>query len=93
MNQRDDQWKKDVADLSQASVESEALQKVWQHFETAMESLDENSRGVLEQHFAGVAPSTLAKTLGLQEDEVKRWIESSKRKLLMGLRHKCKVRQ
>lgn len=93
MKERDPQLVKDVEELLEQSVLQEAANEVWQLFQTALESLDPESRELLELHFEGNSIKEVSQKMDLPEGDVKAWITKSKRDVIKNIGQSTKVRQ
>ena len=88
-----DDLRQDVEDLTMKAVPEEALGKVWEQFESAMDSLDGDSRTLIDEYFRGTTPRSLSRRHGISEEEVETWISRAKRQLITNLRNARAVKQ
>ena len=93
MKERDPEFVRDVEELLEETVLQEAANAVWEVFQKALESLDPDSRQLLELHFEGKSTKELGTKLELSETEVQNWIVKSKRDVIKKISLQTKVPQ
>ena len=85
--------KEELAPLLEKSFVEEASQKVWSSFEKALLQMDDESLGLLRQHFSGMTVQQISAERNLKSQEVDAWLKKAKRQVMENLRRVCDVRQ
>ncbi len=93
MTKRNRELEEELSPLMKQTVVAEASEKVWAHFERAMESLDPESAELLSSFFQGKSVTRLAQERNLSADEIERWIGAKKKELVQRLRTSKQIRQ
>lgn len=93
MTQRKSSWIDDTRELATRAVEQEAIENVWSRFDSALETLPEESRVVMRRYFDGERPHEIAASLQVTEAEICTWIENGKQQLIRHLKGPIRVRQ
>lgn len=84
--------KEDVRELALQSLLAEGSQKVWQHFETAMEQMDEDTAYLLTQYFEGASVEVLSERKKVTHAQMSDWIDRAKRDLIQRMKNGYQVK-
>lgn len=82
----------EVRELALRSLLAEGSQKVWQHFEAAMEQTDEDTAFLLTQYFEGTPISVLSEQKKITQAQMSDWIDRAKRELIQRMKKGCQVK-
>jgi len=83
---------KDADNSVTLAVPQEAVNLVWERFETALEKLDPASMEIFEQFLGGTPVETLGAERELTIAQTQAWLGRIKRQVVTHLRSTCKVR-
>lgn len=93
MKRYDSELVDDVEELLEKVVLEEATAEIWKSFEAALNSLDPESRKLLEIYLDGTNTQELSKATELPEATVNQWINQIKKQLQQNLRKEFRVKQ
>ncbi len=86
-------WIRDLEQLLDETIVTEAVAELMGKFEEALQALPPQSRDLISRHFDGVTLEQLGLENQVSLAQMEQWIERIKRELVQQLRTKCDVRQ
>ena len=86
-------WIRDLEQLLDETVVTDAVAEILEKFDEAVAALPPDSRDLISRYFDGTTLDELGHMYSVSAEEMGNWIDRVKRELAQQLRVKCQVKQ
>lgn len=86
-------WIRDLEQLLDETVVTEAVSEILEKFDEAIAALPSDSRDLISKYFDGTSVEALSLAYGIAAAEMTQWIDRIKRDLAQHLRARCQIKQ